>query len=408
MISIDEALAACLDTARPLPAETVAVTAAAGRVLAAAVNAAIYLPRFDQSALDGYAFRAADTATASADAPVRLVIAQRIAAGPHGPLPLLLPGTCARIFTGAAVPPGADAVVAQERAVVDDGAIRLDACWPPFRNLRRRGEEQRAGDAVADAGQRIGTGLLAALINAGAETLPVTRRPRVAVLTTGDEVRPAGSALAAGELPDSNGPLIAAYLAARGAELAMKRHLRDDADAVREAMAAALDAADLVITAGGASVGEHDFIVSTAQDLGLRRVFWKIAQKPGKPLLLAVRDGPQPALLLGLPGNPGAVLACLSVYAQRLLDRLEGCAEPGPRWAPGVLETAVPRDRQRARLLRMRLSHNAAATARLQPLSMQDSHMLSNLREADVLVRIDAGEEPAAAGSLQRWMPLPR
>lgn len=407
MIALDQALAAVAAEARPLPAETLAVTSALGRVLATTVSAVVDLPRFDQSALDGYCFRAADTAAASPMTPVRLAITQRRVAGPHGDLPALRPGECARIFTGAALPPGADAVVAQERAVLDGDAILLDARWPPQRNLRHRGEEQAAGSAVATAGSRITPGLLAALINAGVTTLEVTRAPRIRVLTTGNEVRPVGSVLAAGEIPDSNGPLIDAVLRRRGTPPQLVEHVRDDAEAVRAALAAALDDADLVITAGGASVGEHDFIVASATALGLRQVFWKVAQKPGKPMLLAVRDHPRRTLLLALPGNPGAVMACLALHARTVLDGLESLAASGPPWSTGVLAENVARDTRRTRLLRMRLRHDAQATARLQPLPNQDSHMLGNLERADVLVRIEPGDAPAAAGSLLSWIALP-
>jgi molybdopterin molybdotransferase len=320
----------------------------------------------------------------------------------------LRPGECARIFTGAALPPGADAVVAQERAVVDGNAIMLDARWPRRRNVRLRGEEQQLGSVVAPAGTRVTPGLLAALINAGSTRISVARQPRVRVLTTGDEVRPAGEALKAGEIPDSNGPLIDAVLRRRGCVPLSVTHVRDDAEAVGMALDQALADADLVVTAGGASVGEHDFIVSAAAALGVQQVFWKVAQKPGKPMLFGLQErASQRALLLGLPGNPGAVLIGLVAHLGILLDRLEGLSEPGPRWQPAPLAGDVPRDPQRARLLRMQLIHDERGQTCLQPLPHQDSHMLGNLAEADVLVWIAAGESPARAGEIARWTSLP-
>jgi molybdopterin molybdotransferase len=404
MIALEEALAAYPRELRALDTETVPVTQALHRVLAQPQAARTDLPRFDQSAMDGYALCAADLAAASAAAPLRLPVAAKLPAGPHENLQPLQAGTTARILTGAPLPPGADTVIPQERITRTGDTLVFTGPYPARRNVRWRGEELQQGAPIAAAGQRVTPGLLAALVNAGVEQLEVRHRPRVRVLVTGDEIRPLGSPLRTGEIHDSNGPLISAVLQRWGYPAPVVEHVRDDAQAVRQALGRALAEADLVLSAGGASVGDHDFLPGTAEALGLRRVFWKVAQKPAKPLFFGLRDN---RVHLALPGNPGAVLISLALHARRVLDCLEGVSDPGPHWNTGRLAAAVERDERRVRLLRMRLEHDAQGVALLQPLPRQDSHMLSNLASAQVLAWVPAGAEACAAGSALRWTALP-
>lgn len=404
MIRIDEALATYARELQPLPMQRLVVGAALGRVLAAPLYAATDLPRFDQSAMDGYALRAADTAAATAGNEVRLPVAVHLAAGAHTGLAPLPAGACARIFTGAPIPPGADSVIPQERARREGEALVFAAPYPARRNVRWRGEELAHGAEVAQAGQRVTPSLLSSLINAGIAQVEAVRAPRVVMLVTGEEVRPAGTPLRFGEIPDSNGPLMRAVLERWGYAVAAPVHVGDEPAAVRHALERALADADLVLSAGGASVGDHDHLPATAEQLGLRRVFWNVAQKPGKPLFFGVGGG---RAMLALPGNPGAVLIGLCLHVRRALDCLEGVHTPGPAWQPGRLAENVERDAQRERLLRMRLRYSEDGAALLQPLPNQDSHMLSNLAAADVLVRIAAGTKPCAAGSVVSWTALP-
>lgn len=404
MISLDDALAVYGANLHALPVETVPVAQALNRVLAQAQTSAADLPRFDQSAMDGYALRAADVASASPDAPVLLPVGLRLAAGTHESLPALPGGVAARILTGAPLPAQADTVIPQERVVLADGALLFTEPYAAQRNIRRRGEELRQGAVIAAAGQRVTPGLLASLINAGAHQLSVVRQPRVRVLTTGDEIRPVGAGLKPGEIYDSNGPLISAVLQRWGYPAPVVEQVGDDPAAVKNALQRALQEADLVLSAGGASVGDHDFLPGTAESLGLRRVFWKVAQKPAKPLFFGVSDN---RAHLALPGNPGAVLVSLALHVRRALDCLEGAAQPGPAWNHARLAQPVERDNRRVRLLRMRLDYTDDGTALLQPLPKQDSHMLSNLASAQVLAWVPAGEQDCAAGTVLRWTPLP-
>jgi len=404
MIPLEQALAAYPENLHPLPSEIVPVTQALNRVLAQPQRARTDLPRFDQSAMDGYALRAADLAAAGSNAPLRLPVAAKLPAGAHEHLQALRPGTAVRILTGAPLPPGADTVIPQERVVRDGDTLVFTEPYPVNRNIRWRGEELKADTSIAAAGQRVTPGLLAALVNAGIERLEVRRQPRIRVLITGDEIRPLGSALKTGEIHDSNGPLIGAVLQRWGYPAPRIEHVPDDAQRVRDALGTALQEAELVLSAGGASVGDHDFLPSTAEALGLRRVFWKVAQKPAKPLFFGLRDN---RVHLALPGNPGAVLISLALHVRRVLDCLEGLDPPGPHWNPGRLAEAVERDSQRVRLLRMRLDHAADGTALLRPLPKQDSHMLSNLASAQVLAWVPVGEGECGAGAVLRWTPLP-
>ena len=404
MISLEDALAAYTENLCALPAESVPVTQALHRVLTQEQTSNADLPRFDQSAMDGYAFRAADVAGAGTGQPVQLPIAVHLQAGAHEHLAQLPAGSAARILTGAPLPPGADTVIPQERITRQGDSLLFTEPYPLHRNIRWRGEELKAGAVIAAAGQRITPGLLASLINAGIGTVSVTRLPRIHVLITGDEIRPVGSTLKTGEIYDSNGPMIGAVLQHWGYPPPRIEHVRDDAAEVKSTLQGALAEADLVISAGGASVGDHDFLPATAEALGLRRVFWKVAQKPAKPLFFGLRDN---RVHLALPGNPGAVLISLALHVRRALDCLEGVAIPGPAWNHARLTQPVERDSQRVRLLRMRLDHAEDGTALLQPLPKQDSHMLSNLASAQVLVWVPSGDDECEAGSVLRCTALP-
>jgi len=404
MIALEDALDSYAKNLRALPAETVPVTQALNRVLAQAQTSNGDLPRFDQSAMDGYAFRAADVAAASIAAPVRLPVAVHLAAGTHEHLAALPPRAAARIFTGAPLPAAADTVIPQERATLDGDTLLFTEPHAARRNIRYRGEELRHGSTIAAVGQRVTPGLLASLINAGLHHLQVVRQPRIRVLTTGDELRPIGAALKPGEIYDSNGPMISAVLQRWGYPPPILEHVRDDAAVVKSVLERAYADADLVLSAGGASVGDHDFLPATAEALGMRRVFWKVAQKPAKPLFFGMHDN---RVHLALPGNPGAVLISLALHVRRALDCLEGVAAPGPAWNCARLAQGVERDPQRVRLLRMRLDYAEDGTALLGVLPKQDSHMLSNLASAQVLAWVPIGDSDCAAGSILRWTALP-
>lgn len=397
MISLAEALALYPQHVRPLRTQAVPLQAALGHVLRAPAQARCDLPRFSQSALDGYVLTGADAAT-----PCTLAITGQIAAGDTGELRPLQPGECQRILTGARVPPNAGAVVAQERVSVADGRMTLSAALAPGANIRWQGEELREHATLGKTGQRLTPGHLAALAAAGIADVVVTRMPRIRVLVSGDEVQPAGTPLLDGQIWDANGPLVLAWLRAQGYDAEL-RYLGDSREAVAAALEAALTETDLVITTGGVSVGDKDYIIPVAESLKVSRVFWKVAQKPGKPIYFGQRGDRS---LLGLPGNPGAVLIGLTLHVRCVLDAMEGAGTPGAVFSHGVLQQDVKADATRDCLHRMRLEIGDDGRALLQPLAHQDSHMLSNLASADVLVHLPAQTQAHAAGSIVRWTRL--
>ncbi len=403
MLSLDESLALYPRLLSPLTTETIAIAEAAQRVLATSLDSLTDLPRFDQSAMDGYAFCAADAANASARSPVRIKVQGESAAGAFHSRPALARVCAMRIFTGAAVPEGADTVIPQERAGREADSLVFSAPYPARRNIRYQGEELRRGERVAQSGQRVGAGLLAALINAGVTDVPVHRRPRIAVLVTGDELRAPGAELSPGELPDSNGTLIRTQLAQWGYAPPPVHYVRDREDEVIRALDGALAANDIVVSTGGASVGDRDFIPAAAARVGMETIFWKIAQKPGKPLFFGRRGA---ALLLGMPGNPASVLVGLQLHLRRILDCLEGQAPPGPETRGGRLAAEVTGDAERTQLLRMRLEVDGAGQCWLHPLPKQESHMLSNLAQAGALAIVPPGVAAHAAGVALNWIAL--
>ncbi len=385
MISVDEALSRVIAAVVPLPAESVAIGAALGRILTAPCHSAHALPLFTQSAVDGYAIRYADLL----DLPCRLPLLQHIAAAAQPQQPVLAPGTAARILTGGLLPLGADTVVRQELTHRERDAVTVLSSVAPGTDIRMQGEEVAAGAVIAEAGQRVTPGLIGACALAGIHAVQVRRLPRIVVLVSGDEVVSGEGALQLGQVPDANGPLLAAYLSQWGCPPLRIENMADHPEAVRTAMARAYADADLVLTSGGASVGDHDYIPATAEALGARCLLWKVAQKPGMPLFVAQRDG---VLLFGLPGNPASVLVNLLVYVRAALDAMSGL-NPQQRWRFADAPISLKREPDKTFWLRAVLRHDDDGRPRIEPLPGQASHMLGNLAQADVLARVAGGTD---------------
>ncbi|WP_435104957.1 molybdopterin molybdotransferase MoeA [Arhodomonas sp. AD133] len=404
MITIEDALAHCLEVARPLPAVRCAVPEARGAVLASDAVSALDLPPFPQSAMDGYAVRCADIAAATDDAPATLPLAGEVAASIQGQRAQLRPGQAVRIFTGGLVPDGTDAVVRQEDVAAGDGVASFHAPAADGKNIRRRGEEIAAGTPLLRAGTRLTAGRVAALAAAGLAEIDVRPLPRVHVLVTGNEVVPASADLPLGAVPDANGPLLAGWLAERGVTDVTVRYVHDDESELRAAIADSLAGGDLVVTTGGVSVGEHDLVIPVATSLGVEQVFWRVRQKPGKPLYLGVSEAGVP--LLGLPGNPGATLVGAAVYIRRLIDLLQGAAAPGPQWRTAIADSDLRGDAARATWVRVVRRVDDEGRVCVAPSDHQASHMLSNLCEANAFVHLPAGTERVPAGTPVRWLPI--
>ncbi|HEV3479652.1 MAG TPA: gephyrin-like molybdotransferase Glp [Gaiellaceae bacterium] len=392
LLSLEEAQQRILERVVPLPLERVELAAAAGRILAEPAVARVDLPPFDASAMDGFAIRAEDT-------PGRLPVVERIAAGRPASRDLET-GEAMAIATGAAVPPGADAVIPLEYVVERDNAIEIVDRVEVGANVRPRGGDLRAGDGVVPAGVRLGPAQLGALAAAGIADISSARRPRVAVLSTGSELRRPGEPLEPGQIYEANGVLLAAQLASAGADVEQLAAVEDDAHAHRAALERGL-AADVLVSSGGVSVGPHDLVRAVGAELGVEEVLWGVAVKPGKPLWFGVRGS---TLCFGLPGNPVSSLVCFELFVRPAVLALQAAAEPLPRFEPGRLAASVRPNAHRTELVRAR-SRVVDGAVELEVLKGQDSHMIARAAGADVLVLVPAGEEelpPGAAVSFLR------
>lgn len=402
LLSLDEALARLLQGAAGhaiADIETVSTFDGLGRVLAAEVRSAIDVPGADNSSMDGYALRAAE-ATAGALLPV----SQRIPAGTVGQA--LAPGTAARIFTGAQVPPGADAVLMQEQAEAVPGeglgAMRVRAAPQPGEWIRRRGEDVRSGDVVLARGVRLSPQALGLAASVGTATLQVWRRPRVALLSTGDELVMPGQPLKPGGIYNSNRFMLRALLQACGCECSDFGIVPDRLPATRDALRRAAQGHDLILSSGGVSVGEEDHLKPAVQAEG-RLDVWQVAIKPGKPLAFgAVRaeDGPE-ALFVGLPGNPVSSFVTFLLCVAPLLRALQGADPAPPAALPMRADFDWPKADKRREFLRVRL--NAEGGLSLFP--NQSSAVLTSVVWADGLVDNPPGHA-FRRGDAVRFLPL--
>lgn len=392
LLSLAEARAAVLERVVPLPAEPVALGEAGGRILAEDAVATVDLPPFPSSAMDGFAVRAADS-------PGRLVVVGSVAAGAPATAGLR-EGEAMGIATGGAVPTGADAVVRIEDVVLEGNTVEVPGVGEGT-SVRPRGGDIRQGEVVIEKGTRLGAAHVAALAAAGVARVSVSRRPRVAVLATGSELRPPGELLGPGQIFDANGVLLATALSAAGAEVEVLPAVEDDPDAHRTALERGLDA-DVLVTTGGVSVGPHDLVRSILRSLGVEEVFWGVAVKPGKPLAFGVRGT---TLVFGLPGNPVSSLVGCELFVRPAALALQGASEPGPVYRDARLASAVKRNARRDELLRARMRFTDDGVI-VEPVTGQESHMIVRAAGADALVLSPRGDGELPEGSHVRYFPL--
>ncbi|HET8704549.1 gephyrin-like molybdotransferase Glp [Castellaniella sp.] len=396
MLDFDTAQARLAARGRaPAAHETVALDALCGRVLAKDIVAVLDLPPADNSAMDGYALRAADAVVPGTTLPVQ----QRCFAG-QAPEPLL-PGQAIRLFTGSVIPAGADTVVMQEDCREDDGRVTILAPSVPGRHIRRQGEDMQRGQAVLARGTRLGAGQLAVLAAQGYDRAPVFPRLKVGILTTGDELIPPGQPLPPAAIHNSNAPMLASLCSGLGTAVPMLRHARDDADATRRALAELNEACDLVLSVGGASVGEKDLVKPALESLGGTLDLWKVRMKPGKPVALAELNG-RPVVCL--PGNPVSAFAVFMLLVSPLIRGLQGRRDVLPPVRRGILDTLRPVGGERDDFLRVQAAQGAGLP-RLTPHPQQSSGALSSLAWAHGLARIPAGAR-LESGAEVDWMAL--
>jgi molybdopterin molybdotransferase len=393
LLSLAEAQARVLERVQPLDGEAVSVADAARRVVSADAHALVDLPPFASSAMDGFALRSVDT-------PGRLPVVARIAAGLPATRPLAA-GEAMGIATGGVVPDGADAVVPLEYVVDRDNEVEVGEAVVQGDNIRPRGGDVAAGDVVVMGGSRLRAAQVGALAAAGVAEVMCARRPRVAILATGTELRRPGEPLGPGEVYEANGVLLAAALTSAGADIEVLPAVEDDEAAHRAALERGL-AADVLVTSGGVSVGPHDLVRALLRELGVEEVFWGVAVKPGKPVAFGVRGS---TIVFGLPGNPVSSLVGCELFVRPAVLALQGAAEPGPVYRHGRLARGVRRNVRRDELLRARTQTSDDGVV-LEPVTGQESHMIVRAAGADALVFAPRGEGELAAGELVRYLPL--
>jgi molybdopterin molybdotransferase len=312
-------------------------------------------------------------------------------------------GEAVAISTGAVVPAQADAVVPIEDVSGTREQIEVGSALAAASFVRNRGSDIERGEKILDAGTRLGSAQIGAAAAVGLATVLCRRRPSVAVLTTGTELRQPGEPLADGQIYDANGPMLTAALLTSGAGVEHIPAAADTAEAHRAALTRALEH-DVVISSGGVSVGPHDLVRSIGQELGVNEVFWRIALRPGKPLAFGVRGS---TLVFGLPGNPVSSLVCFELFVRPALLALQGARGVRPEWIPGVLGAAVKRNPERDDLVRVRYDTAEGATV-LLPLHGQQSHQIAITAQADALARIPMGTGELSAGTEVACLPLLR
>ena len=393
LLAVEDARARMLAEVTPLGAETVPLGDSLGRVLAEDVAAVRDQPPFTASAMDGYAVR-------TADAPGTLTLVGESAAG-HGYEGVLDAGRTVRIFTGAAVPAEADAVVIQEDVERDGEQVRVPEARPGA-HIRPAGGDFRQGQALLNAGTRVDPWRLSLAASAGKAELSVGRRPKVAILSTGEEIVEAPATPGPFQIYDSGSPAIAAMIAGWGGAPLRAKPVRDDLDAVIQALQQA--DADLVVTVGGASVGDHDLVRAAAEALGLTLKVASVAVRPGKPTFFGVLGDRR--LLLGLPGNPASAFVCAELFLKPILAKMQG-TQAEPRMIEARLGEPLPVNGPREHWMRARLDFSRGEVT-ATPYRDQDSSLVTVFAQADALLRRRAGAPAAEPGDLVEVLPLRR
>jgi molybdopterin molybdotransferase len=385
MLAFDDAVRRILDSAPALTSELARLEECAGRVLAEDLFAAAPLPGFDYSAMDGYAVA---SSAFSGPGPWSFAVVGESRAGALAPA--LAPSSVCRIFTGAPIPSGADAVVMQEDVAREGEVARFGAAPATGAHIRRRGEDLAAGAVALERGTRLNAfriGLAAAVDRA---QLLVARRPRVAILCTGEELREPGSPAVPGTIPDSNGPSLAAMVVSAGGVPDIRARTGDTLAATEEALRSALRDTDLLLTVGGVSVGEHDLVRAALSNVGAQLDFWKVQIRPGKPLAFG-RFGE--TLILGLPGNPVSAQLTFALFGMPLLRRMQGDARPSPPRGRVRLQCALKQNPGRTGFYRAQLDGDIAITA-----TNQASGSTASLAHAEALLIVPAESSGFEAG----------
>jgi len=380
MLTADQALQIVLENVAPLGVERQSITAALGRVLAEEIRSSRDIPGFDNSAMDGYAVRAADVASASEANPVRLEVLETVAAGSM-PSRHLASGQAARTMTGAPIASGADAIVAVERTRAEGNFVEIMAAAEAGAFVRPRGEDLRRDELVTSAGKTLSPSDLGMLASLNRAMVDVWRRPRVAIVATGDELVDVDQVPTGAQVVNSSAYALAGAIREAGAEPVMLKVARDEPAEVRARLAEAL-AFDVVLSTGGVSVGQFDHVKVVLDELGLRQLFHGVAQRPGRPLKFGTIGG-RP--IFGLPGNPVSTMVCFYIYVRPALLRMSGAAETGLPRVRVRCATAIKVAENLTEFVRVRLERRDGEIF-ATPTGYQGSGVLSSLARADALL----------------------
>ena len=383
MLQLEEAIARLLATVPPLPLETISVSEATGRVLAKSAVASVNLPSFDNSAMDGYAVRAEDVAEATVERPQVLRVLGQIAAGESRSI-VVERGDCVRVFTGSPLPPGADAVVMQEDTRLDQGEpnrVRVIDPVKPWENVRFKGEDVKSGVTLLSAGERVTARHVGLFAAAGLAKVDVHRQPVIGLLATGNELVEPGVRLTPGRIYESNRSALAPLVQRSGGKVRVLPLVADTLEATREGLLQAFAECDGVISTGGVSVGELDFVKDAFTRIGGNLDLWKIAIKPGKPFVFGHRNG---KFLFGLPGNPVSALVTFLLLVRPALWRWQGATSTPVQMSRGTLAEPMSNDGDRRHFVRVFIDSNGT----VKSTGAQASHMLSSLAAANGLVDV--------------------
>jgi molybdopterin molybdotransferase len=388
-LSVKQALDQVRSISVDLKSNTASTPETLGRVLAEPMDVRENLPRFDQSAMDGYAVKSEDLEEATETNPVTLPCNKQAAAG--GDQTVTVPsGEAARIFTGAPVPEGANAVVIQEKVERQNETVNFFEPVEPGANIRRRGEEMQAGDSLMDGESIINAGAIGLLLSQGYETVKIVSEPRVAIVATGDELIDPTESPSRGQKRDTNSAIIQTLLTNYTDTIEVHR-INDRRDAVRNCLENCLNKVDLMFVSGGVSVGDRDFVRPVLDELGVEEIFWRVNQKPGKPLYLGETDSTQ---VMGLPGNPVSASVCFYVYGIPLVRKKLGYPEDRLELDRGKTRLTEHREHPKTRteFVRARtVSTDQGYRSRI--LENQGSHMLSGLAEANSLLILEESRD---------------
>lgn len=398
MISADQALQIVLDNAAPLGVERVPLVSALGRVLAEDILSRRDIPGFDNSAMDGYAVRSTDVDSASESRPVRLTVVETVAAGMM-PTQSVGPGQAARTMTGAPIAPGADAIVQVERTRSDrPDTVEILAAVPPGASVRPRGEDVRSGQTVIESGRILGAPDLGVIASVNRPMVNVQRRPRVAIVATGDELVDVDTVPTGAQVVNSSAYALSGGVVEAGGEASILRIARDRPEEIRERLSEAVRF-DMVLSTGGVSVGQFDHVKGALDQLGMRTLFHGVAQKPGRPLKFGLIEG-RP--VFGLPGNPVSTMVCFYLYVRAALQKMGGRQVTGLPRVRVICSTDIKVSSNVTEFIRVRLERREDGIY-AEPTGNQGSGIMSSLSRADALLigpaKVDslhAGDEAVA------------